>query len=50
MESQPITMSQKERFAIMKEFDYMIEVICQELERAKISMFKDENKTPRGFA
>ena len=50
MESQPISMSQKERFAIMKEFDYMVEIIFQELERAKVSMFKDENKTPRGFA
>lgn len=33
----------------MQEFDYMIDVIFQELERAKVGLFKDQNKSARGF-
>ena len=49
LENQVVPVSQQERFAIMQEFDYMIDVIFQELERAKIGLFKEQNKSARGF-
>ena len=49
LENQVVPVSQQERFAIMQEFDYMIDVIFQELDRAKVGMFKEQNKSARGF-
>lgn len=49
LENQVVPVSQKERFAIMQEFDYMIDVIFQELERAKTGLFKEQNKSARCF-
>ena len=49
LENQVVPVSQQERFAIMQEFDYMIDVIFQELERAKVGLFKEQNKSARGF-
>ena len=49
LENQVVPVSQQERFAIMQEFDYMIDVIFQELERAKHGLFKEQNKSARGF-
>ena len=41
LENTSVPISQQERFAIMQEFDYMIDVISQELERAKVGLFKE---------
>lgn len=49
LENTSVPISQQERFAIMQEFDYMIDVISQELERAKVGLFKDQNKSARAF-
>lgn len=49
LESQVVTMPQKERFAVIQELDYLIEVMQQELERIKSNLFKDETKSSRSF-
>lgn len=50
LETQAVTITQKERQKIMKEFDNSLEAICVELERAKINLFKeDSGKMKRSF-